>query len=145
MSSVAFPAFNHFACQGRCKLFVGSAGYGNGEQRRDFVHVEDVVAVNLWLLRSGTSGIFNCGTGRAQTFNDVAAAVINTVRGTRASAAELAAQGLIEYIPFPAALEGKYQSYTQADLAQLRAAGYDGRFMSVEEGVAAYVRELTRI
>jgi len=145
MASVAFHAFNQFAAEGRVKLFVGSAGYGNGEQRRDFVHVEDVVAVNLWLLRSGTSGIFNCGTGRAQTFNDVAAAVINTVRGTRASAAELAAQGLIEYIPFPAALEGKYQSYTQADLAQLRAAGYDGRFMSVEEGVAAYVRELTRI
>jgi ADP-L-glycero-D-manno-heptose 6-epimerase len=145
MASVAFHAFNQFAAEGRVKLFVGSAGYGNGEQRRDFVHVDDVVAVNLWLLRSGTSGIFNCGTGRAQTFNDVAAAVINTARGTRASAAELAAQGLIEYIPFPAALEGKYQSYTQADLAQLRAAGYDGRFMSVEEGVAAYVRELTRI
>jgi ADP-L-glycero-D-manno-heptose 6-epimerase len=142
MASVAFHAFNQFAAEGRVKLFVGSAGYGNGEQRRDFVHVEDVVAVNLWLLSSGTPGIFNCGTGRAQTFNDVAAAVINTVRGTRASAAELAAQGLIEYIPFPAALEGKYQSYTQADLAQLRAAGYDGRFMSVEEGVAAYVREL---
>ena len=142
MASVAFHAFNQFAAEGRVKLFVGSAGYGNGEQRRDFVHVEDVVAVNLWLLSSGASGIFNCGTGRAQTFNDVAAAVINTVRGTRASAAELAAQGLIEYIPFPAALEGKYQSYTQADLEQLRAAGYDGRFMSVEEGVAAYVREL---
>ena len=144
MASVAFHAFNQFAAEGRVKLFVGSAGYGNGEQLRDFVHVEDVVAVNLWLLSSGTSGIFNCGTGRAQTFNDVAAAVINTVRGTRASADDLAAQGLIEYIPFPAALEGKYQSYTQADLAQLRAAGYDGRFMSVEEGVAAYVRDLMR-
>jgi ADP-L-glycero-D-manno-heptose 6-epimerase len=142
MASVAFHAFNQFAGEGRVKLFVGSAGYGNGEQRRDFVHVDDAVAVNLWLLSSGASGIFNCGTGRAQTFNDVAAAVINTVRGTHASAAELAAQGLVEYIPFPAALEGKYQSYTQADLAQLRAAGYDGRFMSVEEGVAAYVREL---
>ncbi len=142
MASVAYHAFRQLRSEGRVKLFVGSDGYGNGEQRRDFVHVDDAVAVNLWMLQAGTSGIFNCGTGRAQTFNDVAAAVINAVRGSGASAAELAAEGLIEYVPFPPALEGKYQSYTQADLARLRAAGYNGRFRSVEEGVAAYVRDL---
>jgi ADP-L-glycero-D-manno-heptose 6-epimerase len=143
MASVAFHAFNQFMQEGVVKLFVGSAGYGNGEQRRDFVHVDDVVAVNLWMLEHpGVSGIFNCGTGRAQTFNDVAAAVINTVRGRRAGAQELAEEKLIQYVPFPPQLLGKYQSYTEADLSRLRAAGLEGDFLSVEEGVAAYVRHL---
>jgi ADP-L-glycero-D-manno-heptose 6-epimerase len=145
MASVAFHAFNQFRAEGRVKLFVGSDGYGDGEQRRDFVHVDDAVAVNLWMLEHrGVSGIFNCGTGRAQTFNEVAAAVINTLRGTRASAQELAEEKLIHYVPFPAQLQGKYQSYTQADLSRLRAAGLPGAFMGVEEGVAAYVKELLK-
>lgn len=144
-TSVAYQAFQQFRAEGRVKLFAGSGGYGDGEQRRDFVHVDDAVAVNLWMLeRRDVSGIFNCGTGRAQTFNDVAAAVINTLRGTRASSQELAEQKLIQYIPFPAALQGKYQSYTQADLSALRAAGLPGAFMGVEEGVAAYVKELMK-
>ncbi len=145
MASVAFHAFNQFRAEGRVKLFVGSAGYPDGGQRRDFIHVDDVVAVNLWMLENpDVSGIFNCGTGRAQTFNDVAAAVINTLRGTSASASELAAAGLIEYVPFPPQLQGKYQSYTEADLARLRAAGLQGDFLTVEEGVSAYVRELLK-
>src|SRR5580765_6985395 len=143
MASVAFHAFNQFRAEGRVKLFEGSDGDGGGEQQRDFVHVDDCVAVNLWMLeRRDVSGIFNCGTGRAQTFNDVAAAVINTTRGTRATAQELAAQKLIEYVPFPPQLVGKYQSYTQADLTGLRAAGLPGEFMTVEEGVAAYMKDL---
>jgi len=143
MASVAFHAYNQFRAEGKVKLFVGSGGYGDGEQRRDFVHVDDTVAVNLWMLEHPqVSGIFNCGTGRAQTFNEVAAAVINTVRGTRAAPQELAEEKLIQYIPFPPQLQGKYQSYTQADLARLRAAGLPGEFMDVQEGVAAYVKEL---
>jgi ADP-L-glycero-D-manno-heptose 6-epimerase len=127
------------------KLFVGSAGYGDGEQRRDFVHVDNVVDVNLWFLdRRDVSGIFNCGTGRAQTFNELAAAAINAVQGTEHSVKELADKGLIEYIPFPPGLQDKYQSYTQADLSRLRGVGYPGEFMTVEEGVASYMRELQR-
>jgi ADP-L-glycero-D-manno-heptose 6-epimerase len=145
MASVAFHAFNQFRAEGRVKLFVGSAGYGDGEQRRDFVHVDDTVAVNLWMLEHrGVSGIFNCGTGRAQTFNEVAAAVINTVRGTRGSPQELAEESLIQYVPFPPQLHGKYQSYTQADLSRLRAAGLPGEFMSVQQGVSAYVKTLMK-
>ena len=145
MASVAFHAFHQFKAEGKVKLFVGSGGFGDGEQRRDFVHVDDVVAVNLWMLEHpGVSGIFNCGTGRAQTFNDVASAVINTVQGRRASAQELAEEKLIQYIPFPPQLAGKYQSYTQADLTRLRAAGVQGDFLPVEEGVAAYVRHLVQ-
>jgi len=145
MASVAFHAFNQFRSEGRVKLFVGSDAYGDGEQQRDFVHVDDVVSVNLWLLENrGISGIFNCGTGRAQTFNDVAAAVINTVNGSDFSVDELREKNFIEYIPFPPQLVGKYQSYTQADMSRLRDAGYAGAFQAVEEGVASYVRELLK-
>ena len=145
MASVAFHAYNQLRAEGRVQLFIGSDGYGDGEQQRDFVHVDDVVSVNLWLLENReVSGIFNCGTGQAQTFNEVAAAVINTVNGSDLSPEELTHAGLIEYIPFPAALVGKYQSYTQADLSRLREAGYPGEFQRVAQGVAAYVRELMR-
>jgi ADP-L-glycero-D-manno-heptose 6-epimerase len=143
MASVAFHAFHQLVSQGKVKLFVGSGGYGNGEQRRDFVHVDDVVDVNLWFLdRRDVSGIFNCGTGRAQTFNELAAATINAVQETRHSVSELVGKGLIEYIAFPAGLQDKYQSYTQADLSRLRGVGYPGEFRSVEQGVAAYVKHL---
>jgi ADP-L-glycero-D-manno-heptose 6-epimerase len=147
MASVAFHAFNQVVDAGNVKLFVGSAGYDNGAQRRDFVHVDDVVAVNLHFLGGkDASGIYNCGTGRAQTFNDVARTVVNGVRAARGEVAlaleAMVAQGLIEYVPFPAQLLGKYQSYTEADLAQLRAAGYAQEFMTVEQGVAAYVAQL---
>ena len=145
MASVALHAWEQLHAEGRVRLFVGSGGYGDGEQRRDFVYVDDVVAVNLWLLERGdVSGVFNCGTGRAQSFNELAGAVINSVQGTRRSAKELAEKGLIEYIAFPPALVGKYQSYTQADLARLRAAGYAREFRPVEQGVAAYVAHLQK-
>ncbi len=145
MASVAVHAFHQFNAEGRVKLFVGSGGYADGEQRRDFIHVDDVVAVNLHFLEhGGQSGIWNCGTGRAQSFNEVAAAVINMARGTQTSPAELAAQKLIEYIPFPPQLAAKYQSYTEADVSELRAAGYAPEFKSVQQGVAAYARELAK-
>jgi len=143
MASVAFHAYNQLAAAGKVQLFEGSAGYGNGEQRRDFVHVDDVVDVNLWFLEHReVSGIFNCGTGRAQTFNQLAAATINSVQGTEHTARELAQRGFIEYIPFPAGLKERYQSFTEADLSRLRAAGYRGEFKSVEHGVASYVNDL---
>ena len=145
MASMAFHGFHQLKKNSNIKLFTGSGGYGPGEQRRDFVYVDDVVDVNLWLLdHPAVSGVFNCGTGRAQSFNELAAAVINAVRGTRAGVAELAKQGLIQYIAFPEGLEARYQSFTQADLTRLRAAGYRGEFRTVEQGVAAYVKELAR-
>ena len=149
MASVAWHGFNQFVEGGKIKLFVGSAGYANGAQQRDFVHVEDVVDANLWFLEHPeVSGIYNCGTGRAQAFNDVAMAVANGVRHARGESrlalADLVSAGAIEYIPFPPALAGKYQSYTQADLSNLRAAGYPGEFRAVEQGVDEYVKELMR-
>jgi ADP-L-glycero-D-manno-heptose 6-epimerase len=147
MASVAFHAFNQFLSEGRVRLFVGSDGYTDGEQRRDFIHVDDVVRVNLHFLEHReVSGIFNCGTGRAQTFNDVARAVVNGVRAgrgeTELSLRDMVGEGLIEYIPFPPQLVGKYQSFTEADLVLLREAGYGEDFMSVEQGVGSYVSHL---
>jgi len=143
MASVAFHAFHQLHREGRVKLFGGSDGYRDGEQRRDFIYVDDVAAVNLWCLeRRDVSGIFNCGTGRAQTFNRLAVAVINAVHGTQATLHDIVAKGLIEYVPFPPELAGKYQSFTEADMSKLRAAGYPGEFKTVEQGVAAYVKDL---
>ena len=145
MASVALHAYQQLHAEGRVKLFEGSDGYRDGEQRRDFIYVDDVVSVNLWFLeRRDVSGVFNCGTGRAQTFNRLAAAVVNTVHGTRAMLQDLVAKRLIEYVPFPPALLGKYQSFTEADPAKLRAAGYTSEFKTVEQGVAAYVAELQK-
>lgn len=143
MASVAFHNFNQYRAEGKVRLFEGWAGYGNGMQQRDFVSVEDVVRVNLDFLERGTSGIYNLGSGRAQTFNDVAMAVVNTLRQAEGETAlpldALVAQGLIEYIPFPDALKGKYQSFTQADLTLLRNEGsYVHEFMDVAEGVSRY-------
>ncbi len=147
MASVAFHFFNQYRSAGKVRLFEGSDGYGNGEQRRDFVSVEDVVKVNLYFLDNPLkSGIYNCGTGAAQSFNDVAVASINACRKARGEGAlalaALQTQGLIEYIPFPQDLKGKYQSYTQADLASLRAAGYPEPFLTVEQGVTRYCEAL---
>ena len=147
MASVAYHFFNQYQRDGKVKLFEGCAGYGNGEQRRDFVAITDVVKVNMFLLdHPDVSGIFNLGTGRAQPFNDVAVAAVNACRAARGEAplslAEMRAQGIVEYIAFPPALQGKYQSYTQADLADLRRCGYSDAFATVEQGVAAYVGEL---
>ena len=150
MASVAYHQFHQFRNEGKVKLFGEYGGYARGEQMRDFVFVDDVVAVNLWFFDNpGKSGIFNLGSGRAQPFNDVAVAVVNTLRSLQGEAAlplaEIAARGLIEYIPFPDALRGKYQCYTQADLGALRAAGCAHEFHSVQDGVSQYVRELARL
>jgi ADP-L-glycero-D-manno-heptose 6-epimerase len=132
MASVAFHLNSQLLESGKVRLFIGSNGYADGEQRRDFIHVDDVVAVNLWFLRHpDKSGIFNLGTGRSQSFNDVARAVI-----------AWHGRGEIEYIPFPDHLKGSYQSFTEADMVALRAAGYDAGFMPVEQGVAAYMQWL---
>jgi ADP-L-glycero-D-manno-heptose 6-epimerase len=149
MASVAFHNFNQFRSEGHVKLFEGCDGYANGDQRRDFVFVEDVAKVNLHFLdHPDQSGIFNLGSGNAQSFNDVARAVVNGGRAARGegevSLAEAQAQGLIEYIAFPEALKGKYQSFTQADLTRLRAAGYTAPFATVEEGVRKYVDWLAK-
>lgn len=146
MASVAFHQFFQFRKEGHVRLFEGCLGYGNGEQERDFVYVDDVIAVNLHFFNKPVTGIYNCGTGRAQPFNDVSLGVVNALSThagkEKVTLEEAVKEGFIRYIPFPDSLKGKYQAYTQADLTKLRAAGCDVAFRSVEEGTADYVADL---
>jgi ADP-L-glycero-D-manno-heptose 6-epimerase len=129
MASIAWHLRQQYLKQGAVRLFEGSHGYGNGEQRRDFVHVDDVVGLKLWFLENANvSGIFNCGTGCAEPFNEVANAVLKHY-----------GSGVIKYIPFPEDLSAAYQSYTCADLDNLRKIGCTTKFRAVAQGVADYM------
>lgn len=129
MASVAFHFNNQIKDSGICRLFEGTDGYDNGGQLRDFVYVGNVVDTKLWLLDNpAVSGIFNLGTGQAHSFLDVAKAVI-----------AWHGKGEIEFIPFPDHLKGRYQSFTEASISALRAAGYSAAFDSVEQGVKKYL------
>lgn len=132
MASVAYHLDQQLRSEGETRLFGGSDGYEPGEQRRDFIYVDDVVKVNLWFFqRPERSGIFNVGTGRAETFNRLADAVIEW-HGT----------GKKRYIPFPPGLEDAYQSFTEADISKLRSAGYEDTFLDVRAGVKSYLDTL---
>ncbi|MGE0384559.1 MAG: ADP-glyceromanno-heptose 6-epimerase [Gammaproteobacteria bacterium] len=129
MASVAFHFHRQLRETATVRLFEGTDGYADGEQRRDFIHVEDAVAVTAWFGSGGrASGIYNVGTGRAQSFNEVARAVI-----------DWHGRGTVQYVPFPSDLRNAYQSHTQADLARLRSAGWAGEFRDVAAGVRGYL------
>ena len=149
MASVAFHQFHQYRNEGRVKLFGDYGGYPAGGQMRDFVYIDDVVAVNLWFFdHPEKSGIFNLGSGRAQPFNDVASSVVNTMRSLQGESAlalhEVVDQKLVEYVGFPDALRGKYQCFTQADLSALRGTGCDHAFVDVQTGVSKYVQWLAK-
>lgn len=142
MASVPLHQYRQFLADGQVKLFGEYDGYAAGTQTRDFVYIDDVISVNLFFLDNpDKSGIFNLGTGRAQPFNDIAVAVVNNLK-PEAGALGLDAiveQKLLEYVAFPDKLKGKYQSFTQANIAKLRAIGYDKPFYDVSAGVTAYI------
>jgi ADP-L-glycero-D-manno-heptose 6-epimerase len=126
MASMVWQLHRQLAETGVAWLFAGTDGYADGEQRRDFVSVADVAAVNLHFGIDGPPrrAIVNVGSGEARSFNDVARALIARL-----------GRGRVEYVPFPDALRGKYQSFTRADLANLRAAGYERPFLTLEQGI----------
>src|SRR5439155_1760164 len=143
MASVALHFFEQYRAEGRVRLFEGSGGYGAGQQLRDFIAVEDAAKVKLYFLgHRDRSGIFNVGTGRATSFNDVAAAVINACRSAEglpaATLEEHVRDGRIVYTPFPPQLIGRYQSFTEADVSKLRAAGYTDAFTPAVEGTKRF-------
>jgi ADP-L-glycero-D-manno-heptose 6-epimerase len=147
MASMAYQCYRQFRDEGHVRLFEGSGGYAAGEQRRDFIHVADLVATVLWFLdHPERGGIYNLGTGQAASFNTLATAVVNACRaGDGEDALDVPAlvrEGLIRYVPFPHGLAARYQSYTQADLAALRASGCPAAFRTVEQGVREYVQGL---
>ena len=127
MASVAFHLFHQLQETGKMKLFEGSAGFN-----RDFIHVADTVKINLHFYESKTSGIFNAGTGKTRSFEDIATTLQH-----------LHGSGELENIPFPEDLRGKYQEFTEAGLKNLRSAGFTEEFMSLEEGVRQYYQQLS--
>ena len=128
MASIFYQLYNQIKETGKVRLFKGIDGYGDGEQRRDFVYVKDVVKVNLWFWENhGPSGIYNCGTGHAHTYNEVGQAVIDAL-----------GEGHIEYREFPEILRGKYQNFTEADKTNLMDAGYNEGFHEMKEAVKEY-------
>lgn len=128
MASVAFHLMSQLEGSGVVKLFSSYGGYGDGAHERDFIFVEDVVKVNLWFYQHPEkSGVFNCGTGVARSFNDIAKTLI-----------ALNGSGKLEYIPFPDSLKGAYQSFTQASLIALREVGYQESFTTLEDGLKQY-------
>ena len=131
--SVVPQLYRQIVSTGRARLFRSARpDVANGEQQRDFVHVDDCVDVMLWLYRNpAVGGIFNVGTGRARTFLDLATAVFG-VHG---------AEPRIDYIDIPAAIRDHYQYFTEARMDRLRAAGYDGTHISLEDGVTRYIEE----
>lgn len=131
MASVVFHLRNQLLATGQVRLFGDYDGFTAGEQRRDFIHVDDVVAVNLWCLERPASGIYNVGTGQSRSFNDLARAVLDYY-----------GRGELVYAPFPDHLKGAYQSFTEADISALRTAGYHAPFISLEQGVRAYLDDL---
>ena len=132
MMSVLHRLLRQLKETGACRLFRGTGGFGDGEQQRDFIYVGDIVSINLHFGGGDlVKGILNAGTGRARSFNDIAKSLIAHI-----------GEGRIDYIPFPDELLGKYQSFTQADVRSLRAAGYVAPFTELEAGIAATLAEL---
>lgn len=147
MASVALHHYTQFRRTGKVSLFGPYDGYAAGEQKRDFVFIDDVIAVNMWFFEHPeVSGIFNVGTGHAQPFNDIAVTVVNTLRAAQGLPAlrlgQLIEQGILEYVPFPDDLVGKYQCFTEADLGALRTVGCEHVFADVACGVKTYVERL---
>ena len=134
MASMVYQMYNQWKAEKKVRLFGEYNGYGPGEQTRDFIYVKDVVKVNFYFWdHPEISGIYNCGTGHAHQFNTLAKGVLKHF-----------GSGELEYIPFPEVLKGKYQSFTQADTANLLAAGYDGGFTDIEEAIAEYCQLLDK-
>ncbi|GAA4467908.1 ADP-glyceromanno-heptose 6-epimerase [Nemorincola caseinilytica] len=131
MASVIFHAYNTIQSTGKVKLFRSHhPAYKDGEQIRDFIYVQDVVQICVWLMQHRpANGLYNTGTGKARTFNDLVKAIFDTL--------QLPAN--IEYIDTPIDIRDKYQYFTEADMTKLRAAGYYAPFHTLEQGVREYV------
>ncbi len=132
MASVALHSFHQFSEHGTVKLFKShKAGYEDGMQLRDFVYVKDAAAAVVHFLQHPEhSGLYNIGTGQARAFKDLATAVMSSMERTPS----------ITYIDMPQDLHGKYQYFTEANVARLRAAGFNAPFHTLEEGVRDYVQ-----
>lgn len=132
MASVIWHAFNQIKANGSLKLFKSHrVDYANGEQKRDFIYIKDLIDVCVFLMEHRkNSGIYNLGTGKARSFNDLGKATFQA----------LGLEPVIEYIDTPVDIRDKYQYFTEANMNKLRLIGYAKPFTSLEEGVKDYVQ-----
>lgn len=126
MASIIFHLNNQIHTNKYLKLFIGSKNF-----KRDFIYIDDVVAINMWCWKNNISGIFNCGTGQAESFKTIALIILDFYR-----------QGQIKYIPFPDKLKKHYQYYTKANLNHLYSTGYNKPFKNINEGIIKYLNWL---
>ncbi len=135
MASMVYQLHDQIRKTGTAQLFQGSGGYEDGGQRRDFIHVSDVVDVNLFLAeaKNPIHGAFNVGTGKSRSFN----AIVNTLFN-------ILGQGALTYRAMPDGLLEKYQNFTEADITSLRNTGYNKPFKSLEDGIATFVADQER-
>lgn len=133
MASVIFHSFNQVKSTGKVKLFRShKPDFKDGQQLRDFIYVEDVARVCYWLMENPiASGLYNLGTGKARTFEDL----------VKATFTAMSREPVIEYIDMPEDIRDKYQYFTEADMTKLRSTGYEEKFYSLEDGVADYVKK----
>jgi ADP-L-glycero-D-manno-heptose 6-epimerase len=133
MASVIFHSFNQVKSTGKVKLFRShKPDFKDGQQLRDFIYVEDVARVCYWLMENPVaSGLYNLGTGKARTFEDL----------VKATFTAMSREPVIEYIDMPEDIRDKYQYFTEADMTKLRSTGYEEKFFSLEDGVADYVKK----
>jgi ADP-L-glycero-D-manno-heptose 6-epimerase len=131
MASVIFHAYHQIRENNKMRLFRShKPGYADGEQQRDFIYVKDIASICYWLMQyQPESGLYNAGTGKARSFNDLAKAIFSALHITES----------IEYIDTPADIRDKYQYFTEADMAKLQAAGYPYSFHTLEEGINNYL------
>ena len=138
MASMVFHTFNQYRDNGGVKLFKShKEGFKDGEQLRDFVYLKDVVDVIYFLLTEKVeSGVYNIGTGEARSFLDLSMATMRAASNNP----ELKVEDVVEFIPMPEDLRGRYQYFTQAAMEKLKRAGYTKKFTSLEDGVKDYVQ-----
>ena len=138
MASVIFHSFNQIKATGKVKLFKSHRlDFKDGQQLRDFIYVEDVAKVCYWFMnrvdsfsKAVRSGLYNLGTGKARTFEDL----------VKATFAGMGKEPTIEYINMPEDIRDKYQYFTEADMTKLQKSGYKEKFYSLEDGVGEYVK-----
>lgn len=132
MASVIFHFYNQLVETGKCRLFGDYDGFLAGTQSRDFIYVEDIVDINIWMWKNPhVSGVFNCGTGASTTFNAIAQELISYL-----------GSGEITYVDFPESLKGCYQSRTCADIKKLRSVGYIKNSKSITAGIRDYMKNI---
>ena len=133
MASMAYKMNEEYVQSKQISLFKGTGGYKNGEQKRDFIYIDDVVSINIFFMNNSFHDIYNVGTGKAETFNEIANNIFKYYQDE---------DGNFNYIDMPDYLVPKYQNFTEANISKLKAVGYNYDFFSLQEGIRNYLNDL---